>query len=367
MVEKNKNAIEKIELELNKLKNNENNIYFFVIDTKGVPSGNLYYIYSLGKTLSELGKNVSFLYQEENEDFVGVSEWLGEEYAKMPHFNIKNQDVKISPADVLIIPEIFANVMEGTTKLPCRRIVLVQNIDFISEYIPLGKQWGDYGISEAIVNTKEQEEIVKEYFPYVKTHVIKPFINPIFFESDELKKMVINIVTPDQSEVNKIVKPFYWKYPMYKWVSFRDIRQISQVDLAEAMRESAITIWSDEKSKFGYSALEALKTGNILISKIPEHEIGWMKDDENKLIDCGLWYRDYNELHKMIAAVVRAWVTDEVPSEIFENAKKITDNFTYDNFKGETEKVFNEITEVSIENLNKLKHMIHTNNKNEEN
>ena len=36
--------------------------------------------------------------------------------------------------------------------------------------------------------------------------------------------MIINIISKEQSDINKIIKPFYWKYPMYKWVSFRDLR-----------------------------------------------------------------------------------------------------------------------------------------------
>ena len=60
-------------------------------------------------------------------DFIGVGDWLGEEYANLPHANVEKENVSISASDFLFIPEIFANVMMQTKKLPCKRVILVQN------------------------------------------------------------------------------------------------------------------------------------------------------------------------------------------------------------------------------------------------
>ena len=47
MSDKDLKVIENIEKEISKIDKKENRIFFFVIDTKGVPSGSLEYIYNL--------------------------------------------------------------------------------------------------------------------------------------------------------------------------------------------------------------------------------------------------------------------------------------------------------------------------------
>ena len=56
------------------------------------------------------------------------------------------------------------------------------------------------------------------------------------FEStgdDTSRKLIINLLVKEQSDANKIVKPFYWKNPLYRWVSFRDLRGLPKNILSE--------------------------------------------------------------------------------------------------------------------------------------
>ena len=47
----NAKAIERIEETINKIKNNQSVLYFFVVDAKNIPNGNIAYIYDLAKCL----------------------------------------------------------------------------------------------------------------------------------------------------------------------------------------------------------------------------------------------------------------------------------------------------------------------------
>ena len=47
MSNKKKRILENIKTEIEKIDKKENRLYFFVIDTKGAPSGSLEYIYNL--------------------------------------------------------------------------------------------------------------------------------------------------------------------------------------------------------------------------------------------------------------------------------------------------------------------------------
>lgn len=332
MEDKKSVVIPRIQTEIEKIDKKENNIYFFVIDTKGNPSGGLEYIYKLAKILHEDNFNVTMLYQEE--EFVGVRDWLGDTYADLPHEDVSKENISVSPSDILFIPELFANIMTQTQKLPCKRIAILQNYDFVLEQMPMSIQWGDLGIMEAITNTNSNGELIKEIFPYVKTTTIDPYIDNMFGKTNEPQKLIVNIIAKNQSDVNKVIKPFYWKYPMYKWVSFRDLRGFPKDMFAQLLRESVATIWVDDNTNFGYSAIEAMKSGNIVLAKTPDQEQEWMMDAENgTLKNCCVWFNSFHELHKMIASVVRSWVTDNVPSILEDNSKEIIEHYTEENTK----------------------------------
>ena len=355
MNKKEEKALKRVQAEIKKIEKKENNVFFFVLDTKGNPSGSLEYIYKLAMIAKNDGYKVGMLYQsaDKNDKFVGVKDWLGEDYANIPHYDIATDDVEITPSDILFIPEIFANVMNQTKKLPCKRIAILQNYDYLVEQMPFAAQWGDFGILDAITNTEHNAELLKDIFPYVKTKVITPYIDKMFGTTIQPKKMIVNIVASNQEDINRIIKPFYWKYPSFKWVSFRDLRGFSKEQFAESLRDAAITIWVDDKTSFGYSALEAMKSGSIVIAKIPEEPLKWMNEDSEdkvgKLRNCCIWFDDFHEVQRAIASVVRSWITDKVPSTLFDEAKKVNELYPFET----TQKEFSEYLNGVVENRKK--------------
>ena len=331
MSEKDLKVIANIEKEISKINKKENRIFFFVIDTKGVPSGSLEYIYNLALILKNEGYDVSMLHTEE--EFVGVGAWLGEEYVNLPHYNVNKGEVGTSPSDLLFIPEIFSQVMNQTKNLPCKRVAILQNYDYVVEQMPYAAQWGDFGIMEGITNSDYQAAELNEAFPYVKLKKVTPFISKIFGTTIAPKKMVINVISKDQGDIKKIVKPFYWKYPYFKWVSFKELRNLSKEDFAKELREGAITIVVDETASFMYSALEAMKSGSITMVKVPNTVVDWANGEE--LPNCCVWFNDYDTLHKQVASVVRSWITDNVPTILADESKKILENYSEEQTKKE--------------------------------
>ena len=333
MNEKDLKVIENIKKEIERINKKENKIYFFVIDSKGVPSGSLEYIYNLALILKNEGYNVNMLHTED--EFEGVESWLGEKYASLPHYNVNKGEVGTSPSDVLFIPEIFSQVMNQTKKLPCKRVVILQNYDYVVEQMPYAAQWGDFGILEGITNSDYQAAELNEVFPYVKLKKVTPFISKIFGNTIAPKKLVINVISKDQSDIKKIVKPFYWKYPHFRWVSFKELRGLPKEEFAKELREGAITIVVDETASFMYSALEAMKSGSITMVKVPTTEIEWMNGNDDQLPNCCVWFNDYDTLHKQIASVVRSWITDKVPQVLAEESKKVCEEYTEEKTKKE--------------------------------
>lgn len=331
MSEKDIKVIENIQKEISKIDKKENKINFFVIDVKGVPSGSLEYIYNLALMLKNEGYNVNMLHTED--EFEGVGSWLGEEYANLPHFNVNKGDFGTSPSDILFIPEIFSQVMNQTKNLPCKRVAILQNYDYVVEQMPYAAQWGDFGIMEGITNSDYQAAELKEAFPYVKLKKVRPFISKKFGNTITPKKMVVNVISKDQSDIKKIVKPFYWKYPFFKWVSFKELRNLPKDKFAKELRDNAITIVVDDSASFMYSALEAMKSGSITMVKVPTATVDWANGEE--LPNCCVWFNDYDTLHKQIASVVRSWITDKVPSILAEETEKVCGKYNEENTKAD--------------------------------
>ena len=307
--------------------------------------------------LSKAEYNVTMLYQED-EEFVGVKEWLGDEYANLPHENISSETTSVSPSDILFIPEIFANVMSQTKQLPCKRIAILQNYDFIMEQMPLSVQWGDLNIMDAIVNTSENETLLKNLFPYVRTQVVNPSLDNRIGDDGKPKKLIVNIISKNPSNVNRIVKPFYWSYPAFKWVTFRDIRGFDKETYAKYVREAALTIWIDEEAPFGYSALEAMKSGSIVLAKLPNNKPSWIVDKDGMLTSGCLWFENIREVPSMVASLVRRWITNAVPSEITKDGKEIASEYTEARTSDEITKYVSTIFEKRKQELENLKQSI---------
>jgi hypothetical protein len=244
-------------------------------------------------------------------------------------------------SDILVIPEIFSNVMSQTKNMPCKRVVLLQNFNYLTEFIPIGATWEDFKIYDVVTTSKGQEKLIKEIFPNIRSQIVSPSIsNTIFRESKESKQPIVNIVAKNQSDVNKIVKPFYWKYPTYKWVSFRDLRGLPKTEFAKSLQEAAITVWVDTDTNFGYSPIEAIKCGSIVIGKIPETIPDWMINENGELKDNGVWFSNMNSVHELIASVLRAWTYDEIPNEIADEMQNMNDLYTNEIQKEEIKKVY---------------------------
>ena len=332
-------TVDRINKELEKIKNKSFNVYFYVIDTKGVPSGSLLYIYKIAYELQELGYNVTMLHNET--DFVGIGQWAEKKYADLKHARTNDRGITTSPSDFLIIPEIYTDIMSQTKNLPCKRVILLQNFDYMTRIIPVGVHPYEYGITDAIVNTDSNEKLVRDNLPKLSVKKIRPGISSAMFRLNEKpKKMIVNFVVKDGNDASRIVKPFFWKYPQLKWVTFAQLANLPQEIFADALRDAAITVVVDEDTSFGYAALEALKAGCIVIAKIPEHVPDWMLNEKGELVDSIVWIDTLNEAADIIANLVAMWVRDDVPEELYDEIEKTAELHTMDCMREDVKSVF---------------------------
>ena len=198
---------------ISKLENKDFNIYFFTLDTKGNPTAGIANIYEHVKVLNKLGYKASILHEKSDyklfgdENQNGLADWLGEEYAHLPHSCIEHQQLNISPADFLVIPEIFSNIMDQVKGFVCKKIVLSQSYDYLLELLPIGKRWNvDFGFNDVITTSEKQAEFLKTLFPSIRTHIVPVSIPSYFKDSDKPKTPIVTIHTRNQGEAAKIAK-----------------------------------------------------------------------------------------------------------------------------------------------------------------
>ena len=322
-----KKTIREIEASIKQITSKKNKLLFFVADSKGTPIGSLAYIYGIAYQLKQMGYNVFMLYAEK--DFVGVHDWLGEKYAKLPHLNATKDILDVAPCDILFIPELYSSVMGETKNLHCKKVAILESFNYMTELIPFGATWESMGVHDCITTSDALKERLLEVFPNVKTYVIRPVIEDLFKENNSgIKQLIVNIVTKEERYVNGVVKTFKWRHPEYGFVTFRYINGKSREEFAKYISEGEITIWLDYETDFGYSALEAMACGNIIIGKIPENAPEWMVTEEGKLRDNGVWFYNMRQLPDILANVIGAVLHENIPQELHDEVDKTLNMYT---------------------------------------
>lgn len=346
--------LEQIKALISKLENKDFNFYFFTLDTKGNPTAGIANIYEHVKLLIELGYKASILHEKNDyklhsdEQGYGIAEWLGEEYAALPHVSIEGQQLSINPTDFIVIPEIFSNIMDQVKQFPCKKVVFSQSYDYLLELLPIGKRWNmDYGFNEVITTSKKQAEYVSNLFPMINTHIVPVSIPKYFKPSNKPKFPVIAIHTRNAGDAAKIAKSFYLQYPMYKWVSFKDLRGLTRKDFATELSKCCLAIWIDDTAGFGTFPLECIECSTPVIAKLPNMIPEYMEtiDNEGNLAirNNALYTNTTLNIPELIAQYMKAWLEDAVPQDFINEIIESKGAYSPEKQKIELEEVYSKL------------------------
>lgn len=230
----NPELIQKLEKSISNLKDKSSRIYFMVQDTKGNAKGSVSYIYKMALTLKRAGYNSIILH--EKPDYMGVTSWLGEEYmTELPHKSIEGQNLDVAPDDFIIVPELYGFVMPQLNNLPCSKIVLCQSYDYMFETLQPGQTWAQFGFNKCITTSELQKEYISNVMKNVTFDIVEPLISEVFKKQILPPKPIIAVHTRDQRETLNLIKTFYIKFPQYRWVTFRDMRGLSESEFAKGL------------------------------------------------------------------------------------------------------------------------------------
>jgi hypothetical protein len=312
----NPEQISKIEKSIENLRDKKSMLYFLVQDTKGNAKASISYIYRMAYVLFKNDYNVTIL--TEKNDYTNVSTWLGSEFAEIPHQSIEQQNLTVAPEDFIIVPELYGFVMPQIKNLPCGKIVLCQSYDYILETLQPGQTWTELGFYKCITTSDFMKEYISNTMRNVSIDVVEPFI-PETFQSNGLpSKPIIAVHSREQRETLNLIKNFYIKFPQYRWITFKDMRGLSESDFAKSIQDCCLAVWIDETSSYGTFPLESINSNVPVLGLVPNLVPSWINEDN------GLWVNNKIQIVDFVADYLQNWLEDNVNPELYKAMEETT-------------------------------------------
>ena len=350
----NTQIIEKLRDLKEKVKSKQGRLFFFVADTQGTPMASIEYIYRIAKILHDDGHLVFMLHEKEK--FIGVRDWMGEEYSNLTHISLTtmndNKNFQITGADTFFIPELYADFFKKLweSKLPSDTVIICQSHTFVFKYLNASESWSYYNIDEVITTSNKMKSFLEEYQRTKNIYVVNPPITSEFSVATEPQKPIISIISRVPEDIERVAKLFYQKYPIYSWVTFRTLGNMKKENFAQTLKETCVAVWLDDYSSFGTFPLECMASGVPVIVKIPDLIPEWAEefnpqDSSIKLSDNAIYVSNILAMPDYIAKFLEAWFLGDVPDTLYKNMKTTAAKYSEENFKEQTKRTFEKIFE----------------------
>ncbi len=352
----------KIKVSLNNLANKKSKFLFCVPESQS-PTASVYEIYFHATVVKKMGYEVLILV--ERGDYI-VPTWVEKELTELKHISMADPKLTVGPEDIMIIPEVYSNVMEQTKNLPCMRIGFLQSVDYMMNSLIPGTDWKSFNINDIITTSKTLKEWV-ETFQGINKFNIKTYdigIPSYFERSDAPQKPIISVVGRNANEISKLVKLFFSRFPQYSWVTFDPMltkskppQQMRRVDFAKRLKENFAAVWIDRIASFGTFPLECMKSGTIPICLKPDITPEYILERTSgdtvvKIADgAGVWTDNFYDLPVLIGEVLVKFLDDAISPELYDSMEKLAEKYTQENAEKQLVEIYQEFVDARIKLL----------------
>lgn len=351
--------IEKIKISLDKLVNKKSK-FLFVIPESQSPVASVYEMYFHATVVKNLGFEVIIMV--EKGDYITPA-WIEKELTDHKHMSMADPKLTVGPEDIMVIPEVYSNVMEQTKNLPCLRVGLLQSVDYMTSALIPGTDWTSFGIHDVITTSQTLKEWLETFYGLGKFDIKTYNIGiPEYFErTDVPQKPVFSVIGRNANEISKFVKLFFSKYPQYNWVTFDPMvtkskppQPMRRVDFAKRLQGNFAAVWIDRISSFGTFPLECMKSGTIPICLKPDIMPEYMIErDENgvgiKAVDgAGVWTENYYDLPVLAGDVLIKFLDDNISPDLYDAMEKIVSKYNQKDSEAKLIEIYTELTNKRI-------------------
>ena len=355
--------IEKIKVSLAKIANKKSKFLFCVPESQS-PTASVYEIYFHATVVKNMGYEVIVLV--EKGDYV-VPTWVEKELTNHKHISMADPKLTVGPEDVMVIPDIYSNVMEQTKNLPCVRIGLLQSADYMTSALIPGTDWTSFNIHDVITTSPTLKEWLETFYGLGKYNIRTYNIGiPDYFERTEVpQKPIISVMGRNANEISKLVKLFFAKYPQYSWVTFDPMltkskppQPMRRVDFAKRLRDNFAAVWIDRISSFGTFPLECMKAGVIPICLKPDIMPEYMieRDETGKGVKvvegAGVWTENFYDLPVLVGEVLVKFLDDAIKPELYETMSNVASKYNQEASETRLVEIYNEIVNQRVALLN---------------
>lgn len=336
--------IEKIKVSLDKIINKKSKFLFCVPESQG-PTASVYEIYFHATVVKNMGYEV--IVMVEKGDYV-IPAWVEKELTQFKHMSMADPKLTVGPEDIMIIPEVYSNIMEQTKNLPCVRIGLLQSVDYMMNSLIPGTDWKSFNINDIITTSETLKEWVETFQGKGKFNIQNYNIGiPAYFErTDVPQKPIISVIGRNANEISKLVKLFFSRFPQYSWVTFDPMltkskppQQMRRVDFAKRLQGNFAAVWVDRIASFGTFPLECMKSGVIPICLkpdiTPEYILERTSGDTGQVIKiadgAGVWTDNFYDLPVLVGEVLVKFLDDAISPDLYTSMEKIAEKYTQEN------------------------------------
>jgi predicted peroxiredoxin len=330
--------LDKLKIAVNKINKKEIKFLFAVVNSPQ-PSASVYEVYFHANVAKNMGYDVTML--TDSQDFK-VPEFVDKSLTQIKHLSMDKIKLTVGPQDVLVIPDVFSNVMEQTKNLGCIRIGLLQSIDYMLNSLVLSVDWSQFGIENILTTSKSMKDALNIYYGPKKFKVgVYDVGIPNYFnnDTDMPKRPVISVIGRNPNDIAKVIKLFYSKFPQYQWITFDPMMTESKppsplrrIDFAERLRKNFASLWIDRISSFGTFPLEAMKSGSIPVGIIPDFAPEYLLNNEGQFVDnAGMWTNNIYQLPLMLGDIVTKFLDDTIDENIYESMQNVASKYTQEN------------------------------------
>lgn len=348
--------VDKIKKSLEKIEKKESKFLFCVPETDK-PNASVYEIYFNATIVKKMGYNVVVLTEKEEYE---IPQWVDSELTDHKHSPMNGNNLTVGPEDIMVIPEVFSNIMEQTKNLPCHRVGLLQSVDYKMNALVPGTDWRSFGINDIITTSNTLKEFIETFYGKNKfnTHVYNPGIPDYFERTDEPQKPIISVIGRNPNEISKIVKLFFSRFPQYSWVTFDPMltkskppKPMRRKDFAKRLRGNFAAIWVDRISSWGTFPLECMKSGVIPIALVPDIIPEYLTEkDENGEVskmkeNSGVWTNNLYDIPILTGEAIIKYLDDNLGDKIYNKMGEISSQYTMENAEKQLTSNYNMIIE----------------------
>jgi len=351
--------IEKIKISLAKITNKKSKFLFCIPESQS-PTASVYELYFHATVVKNMGYEVIIMV--EKGDYVPPV-WIEKELTNHKHVSMADPKLTVGPEDVMIIPDIYSNVMEQTKKLPCVRIGFLQSADYMTSALIPGTDWTSFNIQDVITTSPVLKEWLETFYGKGKYNIRTYNIGiPDYFErSDVPQKPIISVMGRNANEISKLVKLFFAKYPQYSWITFDPMltkskppQAMRRVDFAKRLQGNFAAVWVDRISSFGTFPLECMKSGVIPICLKPDIMPEYMLERDEKGVatkvveGAGIWTENFYDLPVLIGEVLIKFLDDAIKPELYDSMSSVASKYSQEASEKRLNEIYGEIVNQRI-------------------